>query len=63
MDKLIFRKVMPYESHGDWNIRVDEETYQKALAVALKTGIPLKRVVTVMLNFALQHTEVEECNR
>ena len=63
MDKLIFRKVMPYESHGDWNIRVDEETYRRVNEIATKTGLPLKKVVTAMLDFALQHTEVEECNR
>ena len=60
MDKLIFRKISPRVSKKDWMVRIDEAAYLRALALSQQTGLPLVVVITSLVNFALDHTEVLE---
>ena len=58
MEKLIFHKIPPRTAKKDWMVRIDEAAYLRALALANQTGLPLVTVITALVNFALDRTEV-----
>ena len=58
MEKLIFANINQEKSKTDWNVRIDEQAYREVQTISEKTGLSLKTVLSAMVKFALQHTEV-----
>ena len=59
MEKLIFHKQKSKDARkSEAIVRLDLDSYRGAQAIADETGLPLVRVVSALVDFALEHTEV-----
>lgn len=59
MEKLTFtKKKIPSDTKSSLCVRIGKNAYCKALEISYATGLSMTEVVTQMLTFAAQHTEV-----